>query len=88
MQRETFASNIFCYQYVMKYRARVLTSQRKNDITASYRRSESINATTITMGFKKALKALEILEKPEVIFNRRLQSNPYYPFKRVERNSK
>lgn len=40
------------------------------------------------MGFLKALKTLEILEKPEVIFNRRLQSNPYYPFDKVGRNSK
>ncbi|XP_058971785.1 cation channel sperm-associated auxiliary subunit TMEM249-like [Pocillopora verrucosa] len=38
------------------------------------------------MGFKKTLKALEILEKPEAIFNRRLQSNPYHPFNMVERN--
>lgn len=40
------------------------------------------------MGFMKALKTLEILEKPEAIFNRRLQSNPYYPFQEVGRNSK
>ena len=40
------------------------------------------------MGFMKALKTLEILEKPEVIFSRRLQSNPYYPFDKVGRNSK
>ena len=39
------------------------------------------------MGFKKALKTLEILEKPEVIFNRRLNSNPFHPFKKVEKNS-
>ncbi|XP_068677225.1 cation channel sperm-associated auxiliary subunit TMEM249-like [Montipora foliosa] len=32
------------------------------------------------MGFKKALKTLEILEKPEVIFKRRLKSNPFHPF--------
>ncbi|KAJ7386363.1 hypothetical protein OS493_008484 [Desmophyllum pertusum] len=38
------------------------------------------------MGFKKALKTLEILEKPEVIFNRRLHSNPYYPFEMVGQN--
>ncbi|XP_022805697.1 transmembrane protein 249-like isoform X2 [Stylophora pistillata] len=38
------------------------------------------------MGLKKALKALEILEKPEAILNRRLQCNPYYPFKMVEGN--
>ena len=40
------------------------------------------------MGFKKALKTLEILEKPEVIFNRRLNSNPFHPFKKVGKNSK
>lgn len=40
------------------------------------------------MGFMKAIKTLEILEKPEAIFNRRLQSNPYYPFQEVGRNSK
>jgi len=40
------------------------------------------------MGLKKALKTLEILEKPEAIFNRRLNSNPFYPFERVGRNSK
>lgn len=44
--------------------------------------------TRSKMGFIKALKTLEILEKPEVIFNRRLQSNPYYPFEKVGRNSK
>ncbi|XP_078353268.1 cation channel sperm-associated auxiliary subunit TMEM249-like [Oculina patagonica] len=38
------------------------------------------------MGFMKALKTLETLEKPEAIFNRRLQSNPYYPFEMVEQN--
>ncbi|CAH3179096.1 unnamed protein product [Porites evermanni] len=38
------------------------------------------------MGFKKALKTLEILEKPEVIFNRRLNSNPFHPFKKVGKN--
>lgn len=40
------------------------------------------------MSFKKALKTLEILEKPEVIFNRRLNSNPFHPFKMVGKNSK
>lgn len=40
------------------------------------------------MGFMKAIKTLEILEKPEAIFNRRLQSNPYYPFQEVGGNSK
>ena len=40
------------------------------------------------MGFKKALKTLEILEKPEVIFNRRLLANPYHPFEKLEGNSK
>ena len=40
------------------------------------------------MSFKKILKTLEILEKPEAIFNRRLNSNPFHPFKKVGKNSK
>lgn len=36
----------------------------------------------------KALKTLEILEKPEVIFNRRLKSNPFHPFNNIGGNSK
>ena len=40
------------------------------------------------MSFKKIVKTLEILEKPEAIFNRRLNSNPFHPFKKVGKNSK
>lgn len=40
------------------------------------------------MSLKKTLKTLEILDKPEVIFNRRLNSNPFYPFEKVGKNSK
>lgn len=40
------------------------------------------------MGFPKALKTLEILEKPEVTFKRRLKSNPFYPFNNIGGNSK
>lgn len=36
----------------------------------------------------KALKTLEILEKPEVIFKRRLKSNPFHPFNDIGGNSK
>lgn len=36
----------------------------------------------------KALKTLEILEKPEVIFKRRLKSNPFHPFNNIGGNSK
>ncbi|XP_029208096.2 uncharacterized protein LOC114971698 isoform X1 [Acropora millepora] len=34
----------------------------------------------------KALKTLEILEKPEVIFKRRLKSNPFHPFNNIGGN--
>ncbi|KAK2569980.1 hypothetical protein P5673_005842 [Acropora cervicornis] len=34
-----------------------------------------------------ALKTLEILEKPEVIFKRRLKSNPFHPFNNIGGNS-
>ena len=36
----------------------------------------------------KKLKTLEILEKPETIFNRRLSVNQFYPFEDLKRNSK
>ncbi|KAK3755314.1 hypothetical protein QZH41_014623 [Actinostola sp. cb2023] len=36
----------------------------------------------------KTIKSLEILEKPEAIFNRRLTDNPYHPFQRDQDGSK
>lgn len=61
-----------------------------SDITkvANHQNSATNRARKIRMGLKKAIKALEILEKPEAIFNRRLNSNPFYPFEKVARNSK
>lgn len=61
-----------------------------SDITkvANHQSSATNRARKIRMGLKKAIKALEILEKPEAIFNRRLNSNPFYPFEKVARNSK
>ena len=59
-----------------------------NEVIASWNEAKYSTRQQFTMGFKKTLKALEILEKPEAIFNRRLQSNPYHPFNMVERNSK
>ena len=61
-----------------------------SDVTkvANYQSSATNRARKIKMGLKKAIKTLEILEKPEAIFNRRLNSNPFYPFEKVGRNSK
>ena len=36
----------------------------------------------------KKLKTLEILEKPETIFSRRLSDNPFYPFEEMGTNGK